>query len=125
MSTYRDFNLSFKPHPVTGDLVMLNDVRAIMQAVKTLIHLKEEEILMSPEMDGGVAGVIFELNTPLLQYNISKKIQDVILNYEPRIDITDISVVSTSQHAVTISLTFYFLNQEDTITDTITLNRLR
>lgn len=125
MAIYRDFDLNFRAHPVTGDLVMLDDDRAVMQALRNLIQTNESEIVMEPEIYGGADDLIFELNTSLLEFNLTSKIQEVIANHEPRIEVIDVTVTGKNSHTVTVAITYYFLNQPNPITDTITLNRTR
>ncbi len=34
--TFKDLNVTFKPHPVTGDLIVSKDVAAVKQAIINL-----------------------------------------------------------------------------------------
>lgn len=122
---YRDFSLDFSRHPVTGDLVTKNDASAILQSIKNLVLTSYGEILMEPNIYGGVGELLFSLNNNLQLNTLRKKITETITNHEPRVELEKVVVGSTDIHTISVYVEFYILNQPDPIKDVIHLNRLR
>ena len=83
---FKDINLSFKRHPVTNDVVTINDEDAIKRSVKNIIFTILGEKPFEPDFGSVINDSLFELNTSLNQMRISDEIKQSLLNYEPRID---------------------------------------
>ena len=84
--TFKDINLSFKRHPVTNDVVSINDEDAIKRSVKNIIFTILGEKPFEPNFGSVISQSLFDLNTNLNEIRISDEIQQSLLNYEPRID---------------------------------------
>jgi phage baseplate assembly protein W len=126
MSTYRDLDLSFKTHPVTGDLVMKNDVSAVIQSVRNLVMTAAGEILWEPNIGGGVARLLFEPNDLMMKMQLHDKIKNTIMRFEPRVELVDLEITSFENgNGIYIKLQFYILNNPEPITETIPIKRLR
>ena len=83
---FKDINLSFKRHPVTNDVVTINDEDAIKRSVKNIIFTILGEKPFEPDFGSVINDSLFELNTSLNQMRISDEIKQSLLNYAPRID---------------------------------------
>lgn len=123
---YSDFDLTFLTHPVTHDIVKKIDTKSIIQSLKNLLLTSKEEILMEPEIDGGIGNLLFETKDPLLNHRIKTRIEEVIKTYEPRIELKEINIKNTNNpHEIHIQLVYYFANNQTPIVDTIKLIRTR
>ena len=89
---FKDINLSFKRHPVTNDVVTIRDEDAIKRSVKNIIFTILGEKPFEPEFGSIINEALFELNTDLNEIRISDEIKQSLLNYEPRIDNTEVTV---------------------------------
>ena len=89
---FKDINLSFKRHPVTNDVVSINDEDAIKRSVKNIIFTILGEKPFEPEFGSVINQSLFDLNTSLNEIRVSDEIQQSLLNYEPRIDNTEVTV---------------------------------
>ena len=89
---FKDINLSFKRHPVTNDVVVIRDEDAIKRSVKNIIFTILGEKPFEPEFGSIINEALFELNTDLNEIRISDEIKQSLLNYEPRIDNTEVTV---------------------------------
>ena len=89
---FKDINLSFKRHPVTNDVLTVSNEDAIKRSVKNIIFtiLGEKPIL--PLFGSVINQSLFDLNTNLNEIRISDEIKQSLLNYEPRIDNTEVTV---------------------------------
>ena len=126
MSTYSDIDLTFLPHPVTGDIVVRKDASAVMQSIRNIIMTRVGETAFEEYFGTTVNSTLFELMDPTAEQSIREKIVRAINTYEPRADLDSVVVkLLPTQNAVDVSIRFYILNQEQPFTFVLTLGRLR
>ena len=89
---FKDINLSFKRHPVTNDVVTINDEDAIKRSVKNIIFTILGEKPFQPLFGSVINESLFELTTTLSEMKVSDEITQSLLNYEPRIANTEVTV---------------------------------
>ena len=89
---FKDINLSFKRHPVTNDVVTIRNEDAIKRSVKNIIFTILGEKPFLPLFGSVINQSLFDLNTNLNEIRISDEIKQSLLNYEPRIDNTEVTV---------------------------------
>jgi phage baseplate assembly protein W len=90
--TFRDIDLDFERNPVTNDVNVVEDIIAIKRSVKNLVQTNFYERPFQPELGCGIRELLFENFTPMTRVFLERKIQEVIVNYEPRIDLTAVNV---------------------------------
>ena len=87
---FKDISLSFSPHPVTKDLPVLLNERAITRSVRNLVETIPTERFFNSVLGSEVRDSLFEF----VDFGTASVIQDQILNtienFEPRVD--DVSV---------------------------------
>jgi len=89
---FKDINLSFKRHPVTNDVLTVSNEDAIKRSVKNIIFTILGEKPFLPLFGSVINQSLFDLNTNLSEIRISDEIKQSLLNYEPRIDNTEVTV---------------------------------
>ena len=89
---FKDINLSFKRHPVTNDVITINDEDAIKRSVKNIIFTILGEKPFLPTFGSVINESLFDLNTNLSEIRITDEIKSSLLNYEPRIDNIEVTV---------------------------------
>jgi len=89
---FKDINLSFKRHPVTNDVVTINDEDAIKRSVKNIIFTILGEKPFMPQFGSVIGESLFDLDTNLNEVRITDEIRTSLVNFEPRIDIIDVVV---------------------------------
>ena len=89
---FKDINLSFKRHPVTNDVITINDEDAIKRSVKNIIFTILWEKPFIPQFGSVINESLFDLNTNLSEIRITDEIKSSLLNYEPRIDNIEVTV---------------------------------
>tara|TARA_Y100001972_G_scaffold107318_1_gene136382 strand:- start:237 stop:662 length:426 start_codon:yes stop_codon:yes gene_type:complete len=90
--SFRDIDLDFNRNPVTNDINVVENVIAIKRAVKNLVLTNFYERPFQPELGCGIRGLLFEPFTPLTKVLIELAVEEVLLNNEPRIDLTSVKV---------------------------------
>lgn len=102
---YSDFNINFSVNPITGDLNRVLGVNSVVQSIMNLVQTNHYEIPFHPEIGGNVRRLLFELCDGVTANLLSKEIQDVLANFEPRATVLDVIVQSNNDqdgYAVTI-----------------------
>lgn len=123
---FSDLDFNFTAHPVTKDVVRRYDDNAIKAALKNLILTSNYERPFHPEIGTPIKSLLFEPATPLLASSIKQAVVNTINNFEPRVELTDVSVsVDEDSNSVGISIEFKIVNTTRPITLDLTLERTR
>ncbi len=124
---YRDLDLFFGRKPISKDINIITDVENIKRAVKNLVLTNVYEKPFHPEIASGVRDMLFENMTPLTSIVLTKKVEDVIENFEPRVRLMSVSArpnLDRNEYEMTIE--FFIKNFPTTlITVDMFLERLR
>ncbi len=83
---FKDISLSFMPHPVTNDMPVLLNERAIARSVRNIVETIPTEKFFDPLFGSNVRGLLFENYTQTTSYIIEDQIKTSIKNYEPRVN---------------------------------------
>ncbi len=89
---FKDISLSFKRHPVTNDILALRNEDAIKRSVRNLVETINEERFFNPLIGSQVKDSLFELPDNGLKATLKTQIENSILNFEPRVNLTDVIV---------------------------------
>jgi phage baseplate assembly protein W len=81
---YKDLDLDFGRNVVTNDVNKLEDAEAVKRSVRNLINTSHYERPFHPELGSNVRAMLFEPMTPLIALNLQRKVQEVLVNFEPR-----------------------------------------
>ena len=124
---YIDLDLFFKRTAASNDINRLTDVIAVKRAVRNLVLTNHYEKPFHPEIGSGVRDILFEPMTPLTAQILTRKIEDVIENFEPRarlISVRALPNLDRNEYEVTIQ--FIVVNTPTELVDlTLFLERLR
>ena len=90
--SFKDINLSFKPHPVTKDLTIIKDANAIKRSVRNLVETIPRERFFASNLGTDIRGSLFDFCDFGTASVIQQQIQTTIENYEPRVDNLQIEV---------------------------------
>ena len=90
---FKDRSLSFSPHPVTRDLPVLVNERAISRSVRNLVETITTERFFNSLIGTELRDSLFENFTPLTVTVLEDQIRATIANYEPRVDNVSIEVI--------------------------------
>lgn len=90
--SFRDIDLDFARNIVTNDVNVVEDITAVKRAVKNLVQTNFYERPFQPELGCGIRELLFENFTPMTKVFLQKKIEEVLNNYEPRINLNSVRV---------------------------------
>ena len=89
---FSDIDLSFAPHPATGDLLARYDENAVKNSIKNLILTRHFERPFRSAIGSNVTSLLFELEGPALVALVEKEIINTIENFEPRVTVLQVDV---------------------------------
>ena len=81
---YKDLNLNFSANPVTGDVTTVTDVNAVKRSVRNLLLTNHYDRPFHPEIGSNVPHLLFENLNPVTGNQLSRTIEEMIGNFEPR-----------------------------------------
>lgn len=110
---FKDFSLSFKKHPITGDIIAIFNEDAIKNSVINLVRTKIGSRFFRPDLGTIIEDSLFELTTTELSFTIENQVNEVLRNNEPRILVTEINVnVNEDDNELDIGITYNIIGIE-------------
>ena len=82
---FKDISLSFTPHPVTKDLPVLTNERAITRSVRNLVETIPTERFFDSNLGTNIRELLFENMTASSVMIIEDMVRNTVRNYEPRV----------------------------------------
>ena len=90
--SFKDISLSFLPHPVTNDLPVLLNERAITRSVRNIVETIPTEKYFDSLFGTDVRDSLFENFTNSTVTVLTDQIRTSINNYEPRVNNINLEV---------------------------------
>ena len=104
---FSDIDLSFQPHPVTGDLLARYDDNAIKNSIRNLVLTRHFERPFRSALGSNVTSLLFELEGPALTALVEREITNVIANFEPRVELLNVrATINPGANILTAVLEF-------------------
>ena len=84
--TFKDISLSFDPHPITKDLPILKNERAIARSVRNIVETIPTEKFFNPDFGSDVYKSLFDFVDSGTAGIIEDQIKNSVENYELRVN---------------------------------------
>jgi phage baseplate assembly protein W len=111
--SFKDISLSFEPHPVTKDLPVLKNERAIMRSIRNLVETIPTERFFNPLLGSNVRSSLFDFVDYGTASLIKDQVETTISNFEPRVENVFVSVDPfPDSNEFNISVTYDIIGQE-------------
>jgi len=124
--TFTDIDINFTKHPISRDLVKRIDDDAIKQSIKNLVQTSNYERPFHSEIGSQLRALMFEPASPLMALQIQKAISQTIINFEPRVVLTNVLVkFSLDNNAIYATIEYRIVNTSTPLSVNITLQRTR
>ena len=91
---FKDISLSFSPHPITKDLPVLINERAIIRSVRNLVETIPTERFFQPNLGTEIRDTLFENFSRQTVNIIEDQVRDTIRAYEPRVGDVGVEVLA-------------------------------
>ena len=123
---FKDLNLDFQENAATKDIQKMLDVESVKRSVRNLINLNHYDKPFHPEIGSNLRGMLFENITPQMSHAITKEIDLLIRNYEPRARLVQVSTMPNfDRNAYTATISFHVQNTPERVQVETFLERLR
>ena len=123
---YKDLNLDFQQNTTTKDIQKITDVESVKRSVRNLINTNHYEKPFRPQVGSNLRAMLFELISPQMNHSISKEIDLLIRNYEPRCRLVEVANrPNLDRNGYSVSVSFYVVNNPNPVTVESFLERLR
>ncbi len=124
---YSDLDLFFSKKIVDKDVNKVTDIQAVKRSIRNLVLLNTYEKPFHPEISSGVRNILFETISPLVANLLTKRIEDVIENFEPRAKLISVlSIPDLDRNSYEVAISFYVVNAPTELVElTVMLERLR
>ncbi len=111
--SFKDISLSFEPHPVTKDLPILKNERAISRSVRNIVETIPTERFFNPDFGSDVRSSLFENIDYAILGILEEQIRTSIVENEPRVDDVKVTVNSDlDSNSFEISIIYDIIGQE-------------
>jgi phage baseplate assembly protein W len=121
----RDIDLSFKKHPLTGDLATKTGSSAIRQSLINIVRTNFYDRGFNVEMGTNLDASMFENIGLTTARQIHDNIENAIRNFEPQVELIDIEVRDTGGNEVSVKIYYTELNNPTTQALIVDLSRIR
>ena len=124
---YSDLDLFFSKKIVDKDVNKVTDIQAVKRSIRNLVLLNTYEKPFHPEISSGVRNILFETISPLVANLLTKRIEDVIENFEPRAKLISVlSIPDLDRNSYEVAISFYVVNAPTELVNlSLMLERLR
>ena len=123
---FKDLNLDFQQNTATKDIQKITDIEAVKRSVRNLISTNHYEKPFHPEIGSNLRAMLFELMSPQMNHVISKQIENLINNYEPRCRLVQVfTQPMIDRNGYSVQISFYVVNSPNPVVVESFLERLR
>jgi len=123
---FKDLNLDFQQNTATKDIQKIKDIEAVKRSVRNLINTNHYEKPFHPEIGSNLRAMLFELMSPQMNHLISKQIENLINNYEPRCNLVEVFAQPMfDRNGYSVQISFRVQNHPDEVIVESFLERLR
>jgi hypothetical protein len=111
--SFKDISLSFESHPVTKDLPILKNERAIIRSVRNIVETIPTERFFNPDFGSDVRSSLFGIIDFATSSIIEDQIKTSITLYEPRVENVQVNVnPEYDDNALEVTVIFDIIGQD-------------
>ena len=123
---YSDLDLSLVLHPDFHDIIPLQDIDAVMNAVRILLLTNFNERPFHLDVGGNLGGLLFEPADQFTIHALKRYVSRCLLKFEPRVDNVIVDVIDDSDNnQYVVDLSFRVISLSQNVDMTIFLQRIR
>ena len=112
-----DVSLAFSPHPLTGDISVLRDERAINASLKNCVMVIVGEKPFNRDFGSQVNNLLFEMCDDATASELEEEIRRSIVYNEPRVNLKDVTVKALpEQNEFQIEVVYVIIGLDRTFT---------
>lgn len=89
---FKDISMTFQSNPLNSDLIALKNESAISRSIRNIVFTLPGEKFFNPNFGSKISKMLFENIGEIEASNIRDEIATSIVNYELRVDLTNVVV---------------------------------
>ncbi len=89
---FKDISMTFQSNPLNSDLIALKNESSISRSIRNIVFTLPGEKFFNPNFGSKVTKMLFENVDEITASNVRDEIATSIVNYEPRVDLTNVVV---------------------------------
>ena len=121
---FTDIDINMTNHPITKDVVLKYDINAVKRSIRNLVSINYYEIPFKPSLGTNIRGMLFELNNAPTRIVLEQQIKDMLNNFEPRANFTNI-MSSARGNSLSVTVMFQIGNTPEPHSLDLILERIR
>lgn len=90
--SFKDISMSFQINPLTYDLIAIKNETAIARSLRNLVLTNKGERFFDANLGSRVNNLLFENLDDITASSVRDQIENVINNYEPRVELISVEV---------------------------------
>lgn len=90
--SFKDISMSFQINPLTYDLIAIKNETAIARSLRNLVLTNKGERFFDANLGSRVNNLLFENLDDITASSVRDEIENVINNYEPRVELISVEV---------------------------------
>ena len=91
-SGFKDISMSFQINPLNNDIITIKNETAIARSIRNLIFTSSGERFFNEILGSNINSCLFDSLDEVSASNIQDEIRITIQNYEPRVQLIDVTV---------------------------------
>ena len=108
--TFKDISMSFQVNPLNYDIIAVTNETAIARSIRNLILTSKGEKFFDPLLGSRVNEILFDSIDYISASSIETEIEEVINNYEPRVDLISVDVnPNFDDNEMNVTINYYIV----------------
>lgn len=111
MAIYSDIDLTFKPHPLTGDITFKTDRDAVKRALVQLLQTEKWDLPFDIVVQNDLSQTLFEPMNYLTESLIQSRVKFLVERKEPRARLLGVDAnIDSTENGYTITINYEVVN---------------
>ena len=107
---FKDLSMSFQINPLNSDLIAIKNETAIARSVRNLVFTLPGERFFNENLGSRVSRSLFENIDDISASIIRDEIENTINNYEPRVELIDVTVAPNYENnEFNVTINYYIV----------------
>ena len=108
--SFKDISLSFQVSPLTYDLIAIKNENAISRSIRNLVLTNRGERFFNNNLGSRINSLLFESLDDITASSIRDEIENVINNYEPRVELISVDAVPNyDEGELNVTIQYYII----------------
>lgn len=123
---FSDLDMDLTMDPLTKDVSAVTGENTVKRALRNLLLFRKYDKPFHPEIDAGIMDLLFEPASPIIAFQLKRKISEMIRSYESRVSELVVEIYDDEeQNAYKIDVQFQIQNSVEIYRTTVMIERVR